>query len=237
LVRATSSSLDLAPLPEAFYARPVLDLTRALLGCLLVRRRGGALLIGRIVETEAYAGHLDPASHAYRGETQRNRSMFGPPAHGYVYFTYGNHFCLNVTARRNHTAAAVLLRAVEPTLGVPAMRRLRAAATSSPARAEQLLAGAADDELCRGPGRLTAAFAVDDRLDGHPLTRGRALWIARGTPPRAVAWTPRIGLGENPAAPWLWRCVDARSDAVSAIPRRWPRASRATPRVSELRAR
>ena len=109
----------------------MLQVARSLLGCLLVRRRRGALLVGRIIETEAYAGHLDPASHSHRGPTDRCRTMFGPRGFAYVYFTYGNHHCCNVTAGKGSMASAVLLRALEPLQGQRTMRALRAATTSS----------------------------------------------------------------------------------------------------------
>ena len=222
------------PLPAAFFEKPVLQLTRQLIGCHLVRRHEGQWLVGRIVETEAYAGCLDPAAHTYRGETQRCRAMFGPPGHAYVYFTYGNHHCVNVTARRGDIAAAVLLRAAEPILGLDAMRVLRAAA-STERLGQALLAGRADRELCNGPGKLAAAFGLDLSHDGLRLDRSSDLWIAAGTPAKRVDWTPRIGLGQNPAAPWLWRCVDSATRGATRVPGTWPRANRPTPTLGALR--
>lgn len=223
------------PLPRKFFERPVLQVARSLLGCLLVRQRRGTLLVGRILETEAYAGHLDPASHSYRGQTERCKTMFGPRGMSYVYFTYGNHHCCNVTAGTGDVASAVLIRAVQPIEGHATMRRLRAASTSSVRRAEELASGAIDHALCDGPGKLAAAFDIDLRHDGQDVTRAEGLWMAEGERIRQAHWTPRIGLGKNPAAPWLWRCVTSRMKGVSCVPKTWPRAARAAPRLGELR--
>ncbi len=225
------------PLPRSFFERPVHQVARRLIGCLLVRSWHGELLVGRIVETEAYGGRLDPASHAYRGPTKRCRTMFGPRAHSYVYFTYGNHYCANVTAGRRDLACAVLLRAVEPIDGHATLRELRAAATSSKRRAAELRDGRADAELCNGPGKLAAAFGIDLDLDGAALGPERGLWIAPATRARSVVWTPRIGLGQNPAAPWLWRCAERDTAGATPIPARWPRAARPTPTLTELAER
>lgn len=195
------------------------------MGCLLVRRRGTELLVGRIVEAEAYAGLVDPASHSFRGPTPRCRSMFGPRGHSYVYKIYGIHHCMNVAAGDPKLAGAVLLRAVEPLAGMAAMRESRA--------------GRGATELCRGPGRLCAAYGIDASSDALPLSPPAGLWIAAGPRLRGVRWTPRVGLGSGPAASWLWRCVDPDSRYASPTPRRWPRAPRAAPRPASepVRAR
>ena len=216
--------------------RPVLQVARNLLGCSVVHERDGELLIGRILETEAYGGHLDPAAHSYRGLTERCRTMFGPPGRAYVYFTYGNHFMLNVTAGPDELASAVLLRAVEPLRGHAVLRELRAARTSSQGRAADFATGRADSELCNGPGKLAAAFGIDRTLDGQVLTRRGGLWLTAGPRVRRACWTPRIGLGHNSAAPWLWRCIDAGSSGTTRIPASWPRTARPSPSLSELRA-
>jgi DNA-3-methyladenine glycosylase len=159
------------------------ELSRALIGKLLVRVRGGETIVGRIVETEAYFPD-DPASHAYRGKTKRNRAMFGPPLHAYVYFIYGANWCLNVTAESDGVGAAALVRACEPVQGIEAMRRLRG-------RPE-----VKDRDLARGPGNLCRAFAIGPELDGADLTSGEGLWIADDGVELPVAVSTRIGISK-----------------------------------------
>jgi DNA-3-methyladenine glycosylase len=159
--------------------------------------------MGRIVETEAYRPD-DPASHSFRGPTARNRSMFGPPGHAYVYVSHGIHHCMNVVAGGG---SAVLLRALEPIDGIRAMARRR---------------GLEDERLlCAGPGRLCQALAVTLSLDGHDLTTGRSLWVAEGVRSRRAARTPRVGISS--ATGHAWRYVDPSSPYLSRAPR-WGRA-------------
>jgi DNA-3-methyladenine glycosylase len=152
-----------------------------LLGRTLVRQvPGGARLAGRIVETEAYEPG-DPASHGFRGMTARNRSMFGPAGHLYVYFTYGNHWMMNAVTRGPGEASAVLVRAVEPVAGLEAMARARG--RDRPV------------DLCSGPGKLAQALSVDRSHDGVDLVTGTEVWIERGVPaPGLVATSPRVGV-------------------------------------------
>ena len=157
------------------------ELSRALIGKLLVRERDGALLAGRIVETEAYFPD-DPASHAFRGMTRRNRAMFGPPLHAYVYFIYGTNWCLNVTAETDGVGAAALVRACEPVAGLEVMRALRGRP------------GLKDRELLRGPGNLCRALGIGPELDGADLTAGPALWLADDGVVLPVAVSTRIGI-------------------------------------------
>jgi len=187
------------PLSRRFYARSALEVAPELLGKVLCRRRKGVLTSGRIVEVEAYLGAMDPASHAYRGRTERNRAMFGPPGHAYVYFTYGSHFCMNVVTGCPGEASAVLIRALEPLEGIETM---------SPRRGRRQLS-----ELTSGPGRLAQALAIDRAVYGHDLTR-EPLWIGPGgrSCPGWVA-TPRIGISR--AAELLYRFVVADSPFVS----------------------
>ena len=186
-------------LSRRFYARSALDVAPELLGKVLCRRRRGVLTTGRIVEVEAYLGSLDPASHAYRGLTPRNRAMFGPPGHAYVYFTYGSHFCMNVVTGRPGEASAVLIRALEPLEGLQTMTRRRG--------------GRAPQQLTSGPGRLAQALAIDRAVYGHDLTQ-EPLWICGDGQPRPE-WvaTPRIGISR--AAELLYRFVVVDSAFVS----------------------
>jgi DNA-3-methyladenine glycosylase len=169
-------------LPRSFYERAAVSVAPDLLGRTLVRRLpDGTRLAGRIVETEAYEPD-DPASHGFRGPTPRNAVMFGPAGHLYVYFTYGNHWMMNVVTGPDGQASAVLLRAAEPLEGLEAMAR---------ARGREGLA-----DLCSGPGKLAQALAVDRSFDGADLVRGSDVWIEEGTPtPRAqISSTARVGI-------------------------------------------
>lgn len=194
-----------APLPRAFYARNVVQVARGLLGRLLVHDTPGGVIAGRIVEVEAYRGASDPASHAWRGTTPRNRVMFGAPGHAYVYFTYGMHHCVNVGAEPAGRAAAVLVRAIEPVAGIELMMRARGSLPR--------------ERLARGPGCLTRALGLTRAHDGLDLTRG-PLWISDLPPRRAghrVTASPRIGIRR--AREREWRFYLAGSAFVSARPR------------------
>jgi DNA-3-methyladenine glycosylase len=214
-----------------------------LIGTLLVRRDGAALRVARIVEVEAYAGRLDPASHSFRGETPRCSTMFGPPGRLYVYFTYGAHFCVNVVAGSRRDAAAVLLRAAEPLDGIAAMRAGRQARTKPGATHDALARGELDERLASGPGNLAAAFSFAREHDGIDLTNASVAWLAadpdarhgEGSGGAAIQWTPRIGISSPIAGPWLWRCVDGGSAAPTRIPAAWPRADAPAPTLAELR--
>lgn len=187
-------------LPRDFYDRAATVVARELLGKRLVRRNRHGLTAGRIVEVEAYLGADDPASHAYRGQTRRNASMFGPPGRAYVYAIHSR-WCVNVVVLPPGTPHAVLIRAVEPLVGIPLMQLRRAARL--PGRSIDLR------DLARGPARLCEAFAIDRALDGHDLTRGRALWIDDLAPALnslEVCITPRIGVTSAHEAP-LRFCV------------------------------
>ena len=164
---------------------------RALIGRLLVHETPRARLAGRIVEVEAYGGARDPASHAFRGETTRNRTMFGAAGHAYVYVSYGMHHCLNVVTGRPGQACAVLIRALEPIEGLSSMARRRG--VSDPNR------------LTRGPGCVALALGLTLADDGADLTRG-PLWVADLPAERCgrrIVPGPRIGISR--AAEWAWR--------------------------------
>lgn len=191
---------SLKPLPQAFFARNTVDVARDLLGLWLVSRVEEGAAVVRIVETEAYGGPEDLASHARAGLTPRTSPMFGPPGHAYVYLVYGMHECLNVVAESPGRAGAVLLRAGEPVLGAAVMRRRRGRPTD------------AEHRLAAGPARLCQALAVGRSLNDHDLTVGRRLWLTRppGHADQAVAdedvvASARIGVayaGEWATRPW-----------------------------------
>jgi len=152
------------PLSKQFYCRNTTDVAKGLLGKLLVRDLQGKVLVGKIVETEAYGAHNDPASHAYRRKTDRNAVMFGEPGHAYIYFTYGNHFCLNATARDSLPAGAVLIRAIEPTEGIEQMLRNRETSVLT--------------NIGSGPGKLTRAMKITMEQNSADLCRTGELYIA-----------------------------------------------------------
>jgi DNA-3-methyladenine glycosylase len=188
-------------LPPAFYDRDSREVAPELLNKVLVKDS----LRGRIVETEAYMGDIDPGAHSYRGMTKRTEVMFGPPGRLYVYFTYGMHWCCNPVCGPEGTGWAVLLRAVEPLDGIDAMRARR-------------LAAKRDRDLVNGPGKLTQAFGIDGSHDGADLTTGdRGITIVDDgvAPPDDPVVCPRIGLGDNPAAPFEWRWFVRDSPWVS----------------------
>src|SRR3989442_6183331 len=151
-------SLTRPRLRRAFYAHDRVTRARDLLGRILFFDSPKGLLSGRIVETEAYTGAADPASHAYRGATPRNMVMFGPAGYAYVYFTYGMHHCLNVVAGRRGTAGAVLLRSLEPLGGLAVMQ-------------DHGVRGG-DERLCSGPGKICKALGLTLPHNGVDLTRG-----------------------------------------------------------------
>jgi DNA-3-methyladenine glycosylase len=172
-----------ARLTRAFYDRDPRELAPELLNKVLVSTEAGTRVAARIVEVEAYRGSADPASHAYRGRTPRNATMFGRPGHLYLYFVYGMHWCANVVAAAPpDDAGAVLLRAATPLEGLDLMRARRPAARR-------------DRELCAGPARLADAFGLDRAHDGVDLVRGPFAVHDDGTPPPArPVRTTRVGL-------------------------------------------
>lgn len=190
----------LARLARPFYARDTVAVARSLLGHRLVRVIEGQRLIGRICETEAYRGADDAASHAFR-RTPRSAIMFGPPGIAYIYFVYGNHWCLNAVTEGDGSPGAVLIRGIVPLEGLDFMRSMRS-----------MRPGIADSRLADGPGKLCQAFAITGALNGADLTTGPELFIEAGEPAaeRAVIATPRIGVrgdAETRARPWrfVWR--------------------------------
>ncbi|MFG2601752.1 DNA-3-methyladenine glycosylase [Streptomyces sp. NPDC048462] len=182
------------PLTRDFFDRPVLDVAPDLLGRTLVRSTPEGPIELRLTEVEAYAGEVDPGSHAFRGRTARNGVMYGPPGHAYVYFTYGMWHCLNLVCGPEGLASGVLLRAGDIITGADLTRKRRLSARN-------------DRELAKGPARLATALDIDRGLDGtDAIARpGAVLSVLHGTPaPRdQVRNGPRTGVGGDGAThPW-----------------------------------
>jgi DNA-3-methyladenine glycosylase len=178
------------PIRRRFFSRSVREVARDLIGTILLVNGVG----GRIVEVEAYH-HTDPAAHSFRGPTERNAVMFGPPGYAYVYRSYGIHWCLNLVCEPQGSASAVLIRALEPTTGLPAMRRRR---------------GAADERLlCSGPGRLCQALGVTGAYSGLALDAPPFAIFARRGPVQVVVG-PRIGITKAVDKPWRYGLKGSR---------------------------
>jgi len=177
-------------LPRSFYAQETLVVAKELLGKYLVRRTSEGDIVAKIVEVEAYRGADDPASHAYKGITERNRPMFGEPGCAYVYFIYGNHYCLNVTTERRGVPGAVLIRAVEIVDGLELAHKNRKARSNI--------------DLSNGPGKLTKALNITRVHNGLDLTKTNELFISQ---PKIVedfetATSRRIGIKAGGEKPW-----------------------------------
>lgn len=197
-------------LPRTFFDRPAAEVAPDLLGRVLVHDTVAL----RLTEVEAYAGETDQASHAYRGQTARNAVMYGPPGHAYVYFTYGMHFCVNLTCLGPGTAAAVLLRAGEVIDGVEAARSR--ARPGAPAR-----------DLARGPARLTRALGIDRGHDGSDVCEPSGpLRVLPGTPAASarICTGPRTGVSTAKDVPW--RFYLEAEPTVSPYRTHQPRARR-----------
>jgi DNA-3-methyladenine glycosylase len=194
-------------LRRAFFARDARRVARELLGKVLVRQANARRLTARVVEVEAYLGEKDPAAHAASGQTLRNAVLFGPPGYAYVYFIYGNHYCLNVSCEPEGRAGGVLFRALEPLSGLAAMAQARDIEIHGPNDLRKLTSG---------PGRLAEAFGITRARDnGCDLTSAAsALWLGDdGYRPRGVLVTPRIGITKAPD--WPLRFVLAGNPFVS----------------------
>ncbi len=195
----------LQPLPRSFYNRDTVSVAKDLLGRELMRRIGGRSLMGIITEVEAYKGAEDSASHAHRAPTKRNKVMFGKVGISYVYFTYGNHYCLNVVAKNDSPAGAVLIRAAEPIRGVSLMRKNRAR--------DNLY------ELSNGPGKLTKAFRISSEENGMDLTRKGDLYISTPTQFRRPQISTSVRIGVSSAKNKPWRFFISQSRFISKAKR------------------
>lgn len=185
-------------LPESFYARPAIEVARALLGMTIVHGETA----GRIVEVEAYLGVDDLAAHSARGITPRTQVLFGPPGRAYVYLIYGMYECLNLVAETDGLAGCVLIRALEPLSGLATMRSRRPAARKR-------------TDLCSGPGKLTLALGITRALNGVDVTRTPEFSVRRVRPLTRfeIATSPRIGITK--CADWPLRFFVAGSPYVS----------------------
>ncbi len=188
--------MQLRRLSRTFFAHDTHTVARELLGKLLVRPWRGKKLVGRITDVESYVGENDLACHASRGRTPRTEIMFGEAGHAYVYLIYGMYDCLNLVTERKDFPAAVLIRSLEPVVGIAVMHRLR---------------GTSDiHHLTTGPGKLTQALAITRRLNGEDLTISRQLFVAADgyrVPNSSIATSARIGVdyaGEHAALPWRY---------------------------------
>lgn len=188
-------------LPVEFFARPVELVAQELLGTVMVSRIGGVHVAGRIVETEAYLGRDDPASHGYQLRRHaRNQSLYGPPGTWYVYLSYGMHWCCNLVCHWESVGAAVLIRALEPIEGLEAMRRRRG--------------GVATRMLCSGPGKLCQALGITRELDGSLMPKAKVTVIPGSlTSEERITVTTRIGITK--AADWELRYTVHQSHWLS----------------------
>ena len=182
-------------LRREFYNRPTLKVAEELLGKYLVVNKRDKILSGKIVETEAYIGSDDPACHASRGMTLRNRVMFGPPGYAYIYFTYGMYHCLNLVTEKEGFPAAVLIRAIEPDQGVELMMRRRGTKSIK--------------NLTSGPGKLCQALGLDRSLNGEDLC-SKKIWVEdRGVKGGKIKSSSRVGINQGKNKKWRFYILDS----------------------------
>jgi len=188
-------------LKAEFFNRDPRQVARALLGNLLIRQTPGGILAGRIVETEAYLGQGDTAAHAAAGKTARNSVLFGPPGHAYVYFIYGNHYCLNVSCLPDGIPGCVLLRALEPVAGIEHMAKARGIELAKEIEVRRI---SSLKDISSGPGRLSEAFGINrERDNGKSLVSAHSdlRFVDDGYRARRVTVTPRIGIVKSAERP------------------------------------
>ena len=189
----------MARLTRSFFDRHTPTVAKDLLGTVLVRVLNGERLSGMIVETESYRGAKDPASHAYHGKTKRNALMFGEGGYAYVYFSYGFHWCLNVTTEPAGRPGAVLIRSVEPIEGLRQMMRNRSLNS--------------DEHVTDGPGKLAQAFGIDSTLNGEDMVVSRRLFVEKGRKLKGISSSSRVGIRQG--VEYRWRFYVKESEFVS----------------------
>ncbi len=196
-----NSLLNLPKLNRRFFTRDVLIVAQNLLGKILVKNTDDQIYAGKIVEVEAYDGTIDEAAHTFIGKTKRNEIMFGEGGYFYVYFTYGAHFCCNVVTGAKDIGTAVLLRAVEPLLGIEEMAMNR--------YGHNLLNEKEKFNLTSGPGKLCKAFDIDRRYNTIDLT-GNEIFILnqKKISPDKIVTTKRIGIKKSVDLPWRFYIKD-----------------------------
>lgn len=185
------------PLPRKFYLHDSLTVAKNLLGKILVKRTGDILMAGKIVETEAYMGDLDPGSHAYKKFTERNKIMYDTGGLVYIYFIYGNYFCFNVVCERKGIANAVLIRAAEPLEGISQMEARRGIVKNK-------------FELTNGPAKLCLAMNIDKKLYGKDLTVSEDIFISKPNMKESfdILTSKRIGLSKGADLPYRFFIKD-----------------------------
>lgn len=200
MVELCIAGLELKPVPRSFVSRSTVDVARDLVGCLLAVQDPDGLILGRIVETEAYAGADDPASHAAKRRSGRVTVMWGEPGRAYVYTSYGLHSMLNVVAKADGGVGAVLVRALEPLAGEHIMRARRVLVP--------------EGKFCSGPGLLCRAAGITGADHGCDMIGGHRLMLAMGNRPERLIASERIGIRCGRELPW--RFFDGDSKSVSA---------------------
>lgn len=188
-------------LPSRFYNRNTLTVAKELLGKLLVRRTRDGDIVARIVEVEAYRGSDDPASHAYKKQTPRNRLMFGPAGFAYIYFVYGNHYCLNVTTEKKGTPGAVLIRSVDIIKGIRLAQKNRITKSTR--------------NLSNGPGKLTKALRIDKSQNGWDLTKSPDLFVCWPVGEKSLEISVSARIGIKNGCDKLWRFYLKDDQSVS----------------------
>lgn len=183
---------DMKVLPRSFYARNTVNVAKDLLGKTLVRKIGNKIISGTITETEAYRYKDDPASHAFRGITERNKIMFGEVGRAYVYFTYGMHYCVNAVAKSNtFDAGAVLIRSIKPDKGINEMIKNR--------KIQSII------NLTNGPAKLTQAMRITTMQYGEDLVKYSSLFITEGIKTNKIFSSPRIGIKKGLDKLWNFK--------------------------------